>query len=111
MKDKAILIGEHIHQFVEAVMQRATSEVEKSVIDACTYGHGIVVTATRGNKLSYKRVPVEEFVFVGDSITFSTHDNVYLQPAIRPELTDYDPRGSDRIKGPKGPRTKWGKIK
>lgn len=32
-------------------------------------------------------------------------------PHVKPELTDFDPRGADRLKGPKGPRTKWGNLK
>lgn len=52
-----------------------------------------------------------KFALVGDSLTFNAYHDTVEQPYVRPELTDYDPRGADRIKGPKGPRTKWGKIK
>lgn len=45
----------------------------------------------------------------GRNITILVHDDVYIEPILKPQLTDYDPRGADRIKGPKGPRNRWGK--
>lgn len=76
--------------------------IHKMWEDYLKYGNGIVeVVMGDLNHLEARAIKHADFIVVDEVEP--------LKPVF--ELTDYDPRGADRIKGPKGPRTKWGKIK
>lgn len=76
--------------------------IHKMLEDSLKYGNGAVeIVLCDFKHLEIKAIKYAD-LYVIDEV--ETKLPVY-------ELTDYDPRGSDRIKGPKGPRTKWGKIK
>lgn len=76
--------------------------IHKMMEDSLRHGNGIVeVIMGDFGHLEARAVKYADFIVVDEVET--------LKPVF--ELTDYDPRGADRIKGPKGPRTKWGKIK
>lgn len=116
MKDP-ILVGENIHEFLKILVDEGIPEIQQSMIDAITHGTGIVIVSSRGTgkrsiqHIVYEKLLSDSFKDLERRANLMVLDDVIPEPRPRIQLTDYDPRGTDRIKGPKGPRTKWGKIK
>lgn len=79
------MLGAAIHQMLEDSLKHGNGIVEVVMGD---FGH-----------LEARAIKHEDFIILDE-----VSEQVF-------ELTDYDPRGADRLKGPKGPRTKWGKLK
>lgn len=110
-------LGEDIHKFVEVLIDDSASELQKAFIESVLYGTGIIIVGARGSakrtiqQIAYEELLSNSFKNLERRANLTWIDDVILQPKQIIQLTDYDPRGADRIKGPKGPRTKWGKIR
>lgn len=110
-------VGEEIHKFVEMLLVESASELQKAFIESVLMGTGIVIVGSRGSgkrpiqQIAYEELLSDSFKNLERRANLMVLDEVELKPYAPFPLTDYDPRGADRIKGPRGPRTKWGKIK
>lgn len=110
-------LGEDIHKFVEVLIDDSASELQKAFIESVLYGTGIIIVGSRGSakrtiqQIAYEELLSDSFKNLERRANLMWLDDVVVKPNTPFQFTDYDPRGADRIKGPKGPRTKWGKIK
>lgn len=116
MKDP-IVVGETIHKYLEVLIDDSASELQKAFIESLLLGTGIVIVGSRGTgkrsiqQIAYEELLSDSFKNLERRANLMVLDDVEMRRKEIFQLTDYDPRGADRIKGPKGPRTKWGKIK
>lgn len=116
MKDPKEL-GEEIHKFIEVLLDDSVSELQKAFIESVLTGTGIVIVGSLGSgkrgiqQIAYEELLSDSFKNLERRANCIVLDDVGIKPYAPFTLTDYDPRGADRIKGPKGPRTKWGKIR
>ena len=104
-------------EILTVLINESASELQKAFIESVLYGTGVVIVGSRGSskrpiqQIAYEELLSGSFKDLERRANLMVLDDVVLVPHRSFELTDYDPRGADRIKGPKGPRTKWGKLK
>ena len=116
MKDP-LSVGEEIHKVIKVALDDACTESQETFLKTLLSGTGILIVGSRGNgkrnihQIAYEHMLNADFAELERRANLVVLDDVVLMPHRSFEITDYDPRGADRIKGPKGPRTKWGKLK